>query len=167
MAQNIGYQINIAGFTVQTGAVGAAKLMGSDWFKRRYGFRIFFNQILYAAYRHTPTLKGEEKRIFTAGFRNDPIAFFQIVQKGFLYLGTEIYRNFLTAFSVNTDTSILKVNISNIQTYTLRYTNPGSKQESHNGKIPGFGFIVVGFLLICQFIALFHLIQQESDLIHI
>jgi hypothetical protein len=57
VSQNIGYQVYIAGFTVQAGTVGAAQLMRSDLFQRCNKGGILFYEVFDGADRDPAILQ--------------------------------------------------------------------------------------------------------------
>ena len=53
MPQYIGHKVDVAGFVIQIGTVGAPQLMGRDVFHGCYGTGILFNEFFDRTHRHT------------------------------------------------------------------------------------------------------------------
>ena len=119
VSQNICDEVNIAGFTVQIRAVGAAEFMWRDLFKRCDELCVFFDHFFHAAYVNALTLHGEEECFFAAFLWDNMFTLAEIVLKRIFYLGTKIYDDFLSAFSMNPKTTVSEINIVDIQSDTF------------------------------------------------
>mgnify|MGYP000837956801 FL=1 len=86
-------------------------------------------------------------------YRNDILTNFQVLFQSFFYLMSKIYNHFISTFSGDFNPIIFKINIFNIKSYTFRYTNPGTKQESNDGKITLLGFFIINTFLSGKLIA--------------
>lgn len=58
MPEYVGHKVDIAGFTVEGGAVSASQLVGRDFFQTRYGRRVFFYHIFHRTDTDPAVLHG-------------------------------------------------------------------------------------------------------------
>ena len=91
----------------------------------------------------------------------------EIVLKRIFYLGTKIYDDFLSAFSMNPKTTVSEINIVDIQSDTFWYTKPRTKQKRHHRQISQLGLCMVGFLFFSQTFSILNLIQETRHLVNI
>ena len=73
VSENVGYNVNITRFVIQSRAVRTAKFVRRDFLQRRYRFAVFFYQKLNGAYIDSLVLHGKEQGVFV--FRNFRIVF--------------------------------------------------------------------------------------------
>ena len=115
MSQNVRYKVNIARFLVQCGTIGASKLMRRNFLGRRNLSGIFFYHILNRLYAHTFALGRIEESVLMTGKGSDSLTDLQVSFECFFYLRPKINNHFISTFSGDFDSIILKIYIFNIQ----------------------------------------------------
>ena len=168
VAKNICNKVNITCFLIQGRTVGAAELVRCDLFGGRDLLGIFLDKILNRLDTDTAALGRVEESVFMAFQRNDILADFQITFQSFFYLRSEIYNHFISTFSGDLYSVILKIHIFNIKSHTFRNSDTGSEKQSHDRQIAFFVFLIVDTFLTGKLVAtMFYIIKQESNLIGI
>ena len=128
VAKNICNKVNITCFLIQGRTVGAAELVRCDLFGGRDLLGIFLDKILDRLDTDTAALGRVEESVFMAFQRNDILADFQITLQSFFYLRSEIYNHFISTFSGDLYSVILKIHIFNIKSHTFRNSDTGSEK---------------------------------------
>ena len=126
MAQNIGYKVNIARFLVQCSTIGASKLMRGDFLSSCDLSGIFFDHILNSLHTNSFALGRIEESVLMAGKGSDSFTDLQVSFECFFYFRPKIDNHFISTFSGDLDSIVLKIYIFNIQSNTFGYTDSGS-----------------------------------------
>lgn len=81
---------------------------------------------------------------------------------------TKIDDHFIPAFPGYFYSIIFKVNILNIQTDTLRYTDSGSEKKGKNRKIPIFCLLIIGKPLSGEILpTMLYIVKKHGDFVRI
>ena len=100
MAKDVSHQADIAGLSVEGGAVGAAKLMRRDLFVGDHHTGIFPDKALYGVDANAFALKGIEECLFVSRDRRNKLALgMNIVIKSVMDIITKIKNVLATSFS--------------------------------------------------------------------
>ncbi len=165
VSQDICHQINISGFPVQIGTEGAAKLVWRDFLEGGHIAGVFLDQIFHSTNGDAAILKGEKQRIFMTLQRNDQFPFLEISQERFPGFMRKLNDRIVSAFSVDSQTIVVKIQILQIDSHTFRNTNTGAQKQGDQCHVTKFGFLMKGFLLPGQLLTAFHNVQHGSNLI--
>ena len=127
---------------------------------------VFFNQVFNGLDPNSFALGRVEESVFVTFYRNNVLAYFQVVFQSFFYFGTEIYNHFISAFSSNLDSIIFEIYVFYVKTYTFRNTNTCSEQESNESEVTVFGFFIIYLFLTGKVVpAVLNIIQQQGNFI--
>ena len=168
MSQNVRYKVNIARFLVQCGTIGASKLMWCNFLGRRNLSGIFFYHILNSLHANSFALGRIEESVLMTGKGSDSLTDLQVSFECFFYLKPKINNHFISTFSGDFDSIILKIYIFNIQPDTFGNTDSGSKKQCNDCQIAFFCFFIKHTFLAGKCIAtVFYIIQKHGNFISI
>ena len=120
MSEHIRHKVNISGFIVQVGSIGAPELVGTDpRFERGSHRGVFFDQVLHSPLGDPAALEAEEQGILVAGNRLNPVPFLHIFGQGFRNLGREVEHHLVSALPGNNESIVFQVHVPDIHTDAL------------------------------------------------
>ena len=104
--------------------------------------------------------------MFMSLLGNNMFALFHIIEQCLRHFITKVDKIFLSAFSYDPDTVILKIDILDIQSHAFRNTNTGSQQKSKECQIPHFILFKINLFHPGHFFAaMFDIVQQIRNFI--